>query len=166
MADVASGVAIEEGLDGDEVLFRSVRPDDVKIEGAEWHLSVTAFNDRNRQPSVDRAAIRPDPSDSRKEGSHGIVEFLTGEVRTEVHVVMNPGAPAKQQQEYKVDVFARPIPEDNPEHLPANPAHAQIETAPTFRSNEHFNKLKDKLCRLAERRGFRIIPVGVTIAAP
>jgi hypothetical protein len=163
MADAGGAAVIEEGLDGREVLFRSVRPDEVTAEGSgKWRLSSTAFNDGGRKPSVDRAAIHPNPIEAKKNATDGIVELLTEEVRKD-RIIINADAPAHRQRIYIVNVFAREIRAGNPQGLPENLAHAQIESAPAFQTDSHFKKLKERLCRLAETRPFRIAPAGVAL---
>ena len=152
-----------EVLAGGEVLFRSIRSDEIVINASGWRLSSAAFNDPGKKPSVDRAAIRPDPSLAKKSVSQGVASLLTEEVRTRVQVLVNPTAPPGQQVAYKVNVFARPIPANDPSGQPENPAHAQIESSPEFASNTHFNKLKDKLARIAELRGLVLQPEGVDV---
>ena len=133
---------IEEGLHGDELLYRSILPGDVVVQPSGWRLRSTAFNDRNKKPSVNRACISPDPRDTRRSSSDGVVALVTQEVRTDVRVFVDPNAPANKRTEYKVDVFARPILSGNPDGEQENLAHAQIETEPEYVSKENFNKLK------------------------
>lgn len=154
---------IEEGLRGDERVFRSINSEDVVIVSAGWRLSSTAFNDAGQKPSVDRAAVRPMPKDARLTDACGVAELLTKEVRAINNVPVNPDASQDKQWMYSVDVYARPIEEGNPAGDPENLAHAQIETAPDFKSRNHFKKLKDRLARLAEKRGLLIVPAGMSV---
>jgi hypothetical protein len=153
----------EQGLDGDELLHRSIRPDEVVVDSSGWRLLSTAFNAPDKKPSVDRARIRQDPKESLLAANNGIVQLVTEEVRTGENIYLNPAAkPPDEKKAYKVDVFARPIPEGNVDDVPANAAHAQIESTPEL-TGTHFKKLKDKLCRLAQARPFVIRPEGVDL---
>lgn len=148
----------EQGLDGGELLHRSINPEDVIYTEGAWSLSTTAFNDRNKKPSVDRVAIRPDAHQTKRGPDCGVVALLTHEVRVEALVPLPPDTPASDTSNYVVDVFARPIEKDNPPGEPENRSHAQIESAPEP-TGSRFRKLKEALCRLAERRGFVVAPV-------
>lgn len=153
-----------EGLDGIEVVFRSIRVDDVVLllDTSEWQLSSSAFNDRKMKPSVDRAAIEPDPYIARQSDDDGVVSLQTRDVQTKVDLVINPNdKPPKVKQFYAVSIFARPIPPNDPEGRKENPAHAQIETAPDFANPSHFKKLREKLCRLAR---MVILPPAVKLS--
>lgn len=140
-------------VDGDELLFRRISAGDVAWDGAEWRLSSQAFNDRKMTPSVDRQRLRPDPHDTKLEGTDGVAQLLTADIHAHVRLVKNPNAtPPAPIEFYAVEVVPRPI------DKPPNPAHAQIESAPAIASGSHFKKLKDALCRLTERRAWVVPP--------
>lgn len=136
------------GLVGDEeLLHRSVRPGDVKTgpEGRR-HLSSTAFNDPAMRPSVDRAILR-DVEQSKQAPTDGVCGLVASEIRS-ITDVIHQGT----NKPYNVDVVSRPVPPDNPDGEPPNPAHAQVEVDPNFESPSRFKRLKDSLCRIAETR--------------
>jgi hypothetical protein len=130
-----------------EDLYRRVRKDACKTVGDSLKLSSTAFNDLSKQPSVDRVSMRASPQESQWEPTDGIALLLTEEVRAIVIPVTS--APRDKPAQFVVDVWARPLEE--------NPAHAQIEATPEF-TKSRFDKLKEALVRLAEKRGWVIEP--------
>ena len=143
----------------DEVLWRSIRLEFVTYPNGRKRLSSQAFNDAEWKPSVDRANLRANPSETRLSGTDGIAQLLTSEVRDLTTIVVNPDEKkAGAKAYYKVDVVERAIPVGNPDGLPENPAHAQVEVDPKFANASRFNKLKDALCRLAESRDWVIEP--------
>src|SRR6266478_5735074 len=64
-----------------EELYRSVRPDEYKTIEGKVNISASAFNDRERKPSVDRAWIDRDFKDIRKSPADGITKLIASEVR-------------------------------------------------------------------------------------
>jgi hypothetical protein len=146
-------------VDDAEILHRSVPTEAVAWTSAGWHLSSEAFNDRSWKPSVDRRNERPNAEESKKAQSDGIAQLLAYEIRECNAVIQNPDAPEQQQVAYKLDVKPDPIEEGNPENLPANPAHALVECAPALANKSRFKKVKEALCRLAERRDWVIQPL-------
>src|SRR5690348_10976785 len=93
----------------DEILYRSVRRDQiVPVEGG-MRPSSQAFTDRQMEVSVDRAMLRDhDPRKSQMNPTDAVVSLLVSDVRGTL-----PGRP-----EYAIDVRSDPLPE--------NPAHALI----------------------------------------
>lgn len=142
----------------EDLLYRRVRHDWTVVDGDAVRLTSQAFNDRLFKPSVNRCSIWPDPVCSKVDASDGVVQLLAGEVRQIGGVVHNPAAAIDQQVAYKLEVIARPIALDNAEGLPENPSHAQIESDPMVESRSRFDKIKDALSRLAERRPYAVNP--------
>lgn len=154
VSDVSDGDSVEDA----EVLFRRVRIGEGVTADGKLRLSSQAFNDRGWKPSVNRHALMPDPAETKQDESDGVVQLVASEVRAVGGIVHNPNDPPDKHVTYKLDVLARPIAADNPEGLAVNPAHAQVESDPDVASRTRFDKVKDALARLAERRGWVIEP--------
>jgi hypothetical protein len=138
-----------------ELLHRSFLPTDVNEEGK---LSSTAFNDPQFRPSVDRALLRPNPKDTQRTPECGIAQLLTVEVRA-VDSVARMDLPSGDAPEaYRVDVVERPVEPDHDLGIPANPAHAQIESDPELSNASRFKRLKEALSQLANSRDWPIQP--------
>lgn len=119
-----------------EYLFRSVRLSDAgyRYEDGKVRISASAFNDRNKQPSVDRAfLINNDPCKSQKSASDCVVSLLTKKVRKE--------KVERNGSEFILDVQADPLQE--------NLAHAKIIPSPEYRNDKDFKKVKESLARMA-----------------
>jgi hypothetical protein len=116
----------------DEILYRSVRRDQiVPVEGG-VRPSSQAFTDRRMEVSVDRAKLRDhDPHQSRMSATDAVVSLRVADIRGTL-----PGRPA-----YAIDV--------RPDPLPENPAHAVIYAQPQFANQSVFRKLRDRLAWLA-----------------
>lgn len=137
-----------------EILHRRIFRDDIT---AERRLSSTAFNDRGRKPSVNRATLSGSPAATQESPTDGVVQLVTNDVR-QVSVLRDPKSKEVPAPVHNVDVVERPIAADNPEGLPENPAHAQVEASPEFLTDSRFRKLKEALALLAEKHGFLIEP--------
>ena len=137
-----------------EPLFRAVR-DDVQYYSCDTNgvlrkLSASAFNDRDMEPSVDRASLRPGgPSDSRKSDTDGVISLVAREVRS-IKAVVTLDKKAHPVNNHQVDVV----------HAPEidNHSHALVKTAPTVANDSTFKRLKEALCRLAESKGWAFPP--------
>ncbi|MHB1273313.1 MAG: hypothetical protein ACYCZD_11215 [Rhodanobacter sp.] len=127
----------------DEWLHRRVRLNECQRVQPPKRLSSTAFNDKGRKPSVDRAALRP-AAETKIDESDGVVRLLTASVRGIGIPIAAPNPP-----NFEVDVWARILPE--------NAAHAQIEPLPNM-GDSRFGKLKEALARLAEQEDWVIEP--------
>lgn len=140
-------------VNNDEVLWRSVFPDEVHSSPAEpLHLKSTAFNDRSKKISVDRAVIRVDPNLTKRDATCGIVSLDAKQVR-DIGVFkrkINDGTAI----EHFVDVIPDVI--EPPE--PPNPSHALIVTKPHNNHDGTFKKLKEALVRIASPRGWVLSP--------
>lgn len=125
----------------DEILYRAVAPDPRLLSIGEDRvprISSNAFNDPARRPSVDRAALCSggiDESLARFRPGSGILSLNAGEVRTLSATHGGTG------QIYLVDV--EPVP------LPENVAHAEIFGRPPFDTDKVFDRIKQRLARLA-----------------
>lgn len=126
-----------------EWLHRCVRVGECQSIQPAMRLSSTAFNDKSKKPSVDRAGLRA-AEESKKDVSDGIVRVLAEKVRQIGIPIKAPDPP-----HFQVDVWGRALPE--------NPAHAQIEPLPNM-TGSRFDKLKEALTRLAEKEGWVIEP--------
>jgi hypothetical protein len=146
-------------VEDEEELYRSVRADPQYDEytyndDGELIISYKAFQDRNREPSVDRAELRAfRPEDSKRGEKDGIVSLITQEVRGIGQVVTRVSE--KENISHAVDVIPRPI-EDNE-------SHAQVEVEPNFfgsdnKQNKAFKLLRKSLARLATNRGWTLKP--------
>jgi len=145
-------------VEDDEILHRSVPAAAVHWVSGGWRLSSEAFNDRRMRPSVDRHHLRPDAVDSKRSENDGVAQLVAGEIRACDKVIHNADAAPGQQITYQLDVCPDPIADDNPEGLAPNPAHAVIASHPAVASGSRFKKVKEALCRLAERRDWVIRP--------
>lgn len=122
----------------DELLYRSIRADDVTSVSGRTVLSSTAFNDAAMKPSVDRASIRS-AEEAKRSPSDGVCGLMASEVRS-INSVLHQDS----KLPYRVDVMERPEVD--------NAAHAQVEVDPLFESPSRFKKLKECLCRIAEHQ--------------
>lgn len=120
-------------------------------------FSSTAFNDPGRRPSVDRATLRDSPADTKNDATDGIVSLRTGDIRAIYVEITNPEENG-QKKNYYVDVVSRPVKKDNPDGLPENLAHSQVESDPFMASTSRFRKLKEALAFLASARGWCVDP--------
>jgi hypothetical protein len=117
------------------------------------HFSASCFNDRGAKVSVDRANLRRDADEAKLSPTDGIIKLLTKDIREMAPIPAMDGG-----QDYVIDVHARAILADNPEGLPENLAHAQIEANPDFPNSSRFRKLKEALALLADRSGWFVLP--------
>jgi hypothetical protein len=138
-----------------EELYRSVRPDEYKTVAGKVVISVSAFNDRERKPSVERSWPGREPQDVRNSPTYGVTKLIAAEVRGSSTVAIFDKKGNKTGQ-HAVDVLHRPI-VDCPEE-PDNPAHCQIECDPAIESDGSFKRLKEALAGLATRVGFIVGP--------
>lgn len=139
----------------DELLLRSV-PDNPDCfmcgdTGELLKVRTSAFNDRERKPSVDRQDLRQGaPQSSRKAPSAGVVALIAGEVRGISVATLDKDE--QVQMVHAVDVLHRPLDE--------NYAHAQIECAPHVVSEGAWKRLKEALCRIAQQHGWACRPAS------
>jgi hypothetical protein len=133
-----------------ELLYRRI-PDKEehfkKLGDGQLGLNSTAFNDRYRRPSVDRAGLcGNDPRHTQKEPSAGVVRLPAGEVRG---IALDKqcldkqgldkqgldkqglGKQGKEAEHYRVDVLAAPLSD--------NAAQAVIATDPALDSDKVFS---------------------------
>lgn len=134
--------------------FKSIAP----IE-----LSSTAFNDRSHKPSVDRLRMKASSDDCKLQPTDGLVMLIAGEVRAiDGGIVMGAnnkplvdasGNPTGET--YRIDVLHRPI--EASATTKENAAHTQIETTPAP-GRSPFERIKERLARLADTRGWIVEP--------
>lgn len=149
----------EDQVTDDEQLYRRIpnSREFFSVVDGEPRFSSSAFNDRKHKPSVNRSKIRPDPCETKADPADGITSLIAVEVRA-ITTIKNEGALPNDPELYGIDVIPRPIPADNPDGLPENLAHAQIESNPEFKTSSRFKKLKEALALLANKRGWVIDP--------
>ena len=147
---------MSERVEDTEVLYRRVIFDPVCFEvvGDKIVVTSTAFNDRHKQPSVDRAKLcNAEPAYTQGADKRaGVVSLITEEVRS---ISLQSGG--ETPQTYIVDVVADPVGPDHP-HLVENPAHAEIRADPSISSKGVFQRLRRSLALLAQKRGWLILP--------
>ncbi len=140
-----------------EVLYRSVRGESVAEEyffdRGKLIIRSAAFNDRNKEPSVDRAKLRGfDPSLSRLQETDGIVSLIAHDVRAIKEVETKN---EDKNTVHTVDIIYAPTPE--------NSAHSQIIVNPEFlgtdsKKGKTFRKLRVALAKLATKNGWTLEP--------
>lgn len=145
-------------VDDLEELYRSIRAksDEYKIVAGTLYFSVTAFRDIGRKPSVDRSALRTNPSEAKKSQTDGVAKMIAQEVRGICGIPVDPNKNGKGTKNYAVDVIHRPV--QNQQEEPDNLAHCQIECDPSVESASRFRKVQEALALIATRHGFVIAP--------
>ncbi len=139
----------------EELVFRAVA-DNPQLWGTDQagglRLSGSAFNDRNKEPSVDRESLLAlGAAQSRKSESDGVACLLTGEVRA-IRTVVTLDAKQQPVREHIVDVVHVPVTD--------NAAHAVVRTDPLVSNDGAFRRLKEALCLLANTRGWAYLPAS------
>ncbi len=134
MADTVNDIADEE------ILYRSVRQEEYRLEAGQLIIQSTAFNARSQRISFDRALLRT-AEESRKADDQAVFSVTAAEVRS------IEGARIQSSSLYYVEVVASPI--EN------NSAHAHVEAIPHQEtmpplSAEGFKRLKRELAKLAQ----------------
>ena len=135
-----------------EKVYRSV-PALCVVNSLEGKVSSSAFNDRYRKPSVDRALLVHSAIDTLKEGGVAVLRLNCLEIRRITIPVTDDALIKAGRREYGVDVLPRPK-VDPPDNL----AHAQIESDPAFDSDSRFRKMKESLARLSARSSWAVEP--------
>lgn len=139
-------------VDDSEILYRRIPfgtsgylPD---AEGP-IRLSKSAFSDRGRRISVDRALLTVQGAASTQgDPRNGVVSLLTAKVRAEpVRVMDSKGIHVASQ--HLLDVLAAPLEE--------NPAHAEIVAVPEL-SKAQFHKVQQRLTDLSS---WVVLPIDV-----
>jgi hypothetical protein len=149
----------------DEWLYRLVRSHEYAVREGRVFFSASAFNDRGFKPSVDRSALRHDPSVMKVEATDGVAKCLTETVRASCRIEIDgdavtraKGDPAKLAviPMYFADAVHQPIKRSETEA--ENLAHSQVECTPEMLSSSRFKKLKEALARIATQHGFVVAP--------
>lgn len=148
--------AVSPVLD-EEALLRAVRDDSIYFscasDGSISYLSITAFNDRDSQPSVDRLTLRAGGAgEARKSATDGVLVVHAHAVRA-IKTVNTNDAKGKLLQAHMVDVEHDPLPE--------NHSHALVKAAPILSSGTAFKKLKEALSRIAQANGWAFRPGSI-----
>lgn len=133
----------------EEMVLRSVRNDplcfSVDAAGQLARLSHSAFNDRSKEPSVDRLnLLAHGPTATKKGPTDGVVSLLVADVR-KISSVVSFDEKQRPVAQHAVDVVHDPLAE--------NYAHALVRTAPAVQGDGAFRKLKEALCRIALQSG-------------
>jgi len=137
-----------------EELIRRVSADSTRGDGK---LTSTAFNDPNRQPSVDRRSLRASLDECKVKSTDGLVRLVADEIRKLQIAQIDAATREPAGTNYQIDVMHRPIDLGNDRGEPPNPAHSQIEATPAL-NRSRFDKLKELLARLAEKNGWLVQP--------
>lgn len=138
-----------------EIVLRSIRDQsgEYTFRDGILRVSTTAFNDRDRKPSVDREIIRVIPALAKKSDTDGVLSLVVSDVRLISNVKTNDpkGRPVA---EHSVDV--------TPDPIDGNVSHCLIICRPALHNETVFKKLKEALARLAERGGWRVPPASLS----
>ncbi|MEH2596873.1 hypothetical protein V1278_003786 [Bradyrhizobium sp. AZCC 1577] len=143
-------------IDDSHDLYRSMREGEYTTLNGKVTFSASAFNDRDRKPSVDTSAIRNDPRESRRSPDQGVAKLTAAEVR-KTRAIPIRDAKGNVTGEHSVDVIHRPI-KDDPDGQPDNPAHCQVECHPTMDNDNRFKRLKEALAAIASKYGWVVAP--------
>jgi len=143
-------------VEAEELLLRSIRDSDDYFvcdeSGALLEVKISAFNDREKKPSVDRQMLREGaPESSKLNLSDGVVTLCAKEVRG-VSPVIARDQDGHEISQHAVDVHHRP--------LENNYSHSQVECAPQIASGSAWKRLKEALCRIAVQRGWTCRPAS------
>ena len=138
-----------------EVIFRSVPDNPIMFQtqsDGRPHFSTSAFNDRERQPSVDRACLtNGQPVSSRLTPESGVASLIVARARA-IQTVRTLDSKQCVVFSHQVDVVHVPLVE--------NYAHAQVQASPTPSTDTVFKRLKEALCRLADVGGWAHPPAS------
>ncbi|TFV69415.1 hypothetical protein E4K64_33325 [Bradyrhizobium frederickii] len=143
-------------IDDSHDLYRSVREGEYTTRNGQITFSASAFNDRDRKPSVDTSALRTDPRATRKSPEQGVAKLTAVEVRKTSGIPIRNAA-GEQIAAHEVDVVHRPI-KDDPEGEPDNDAHCQVECHPVMDHDKRFKRLKEALAGIANKYGWVVQP--------
>lgn len=147
-----SVIHIEDSHD----LYRSVREGEYTTHNGKVAFSASAFNDRDRKPSVDTSALRSDPRAARRSADQGVAKLIAADVRKTSAIPIR-NAKGEKIGEHSIDVIHRPI-KDDPSGEPDNPAHCQVECHPTMDNDNRFKRLKEALAAIASKYGWIVAP--------
>lgn len=122
-----------------ECLYRrvSANSDWYHRDNGKYIIEPAAFQDRGRQPSVDRASLLGNPNSAKRDSTDGVICIKAGDVRA---LGVAPGGPVR----HSVDVIYAPSPN--------NKAHALITVKPDFFGDKNAKKNAFKLLRIALAR--------------
>ena len=145
-------------IQDDEALYRSVRGkygEEYAYDNiGQLKISSEAFRDRERKPSVDRAAVKNfNPALSKQNETDGVLSLITADVRA-IGTVKTKTQNADTTV-HAVDVIYDPTPD--------NPAHSKIVVSPEFFGSKNkqrnvFKLLQLALAELAEKNGWPLEP--------
>jgi len=144
-----SGVHVR--VNDDEELFRRIPTYQalIRVEDGKIRLSASAFNDRFKQPSVNRKIILPNPSNTQEDPSDGVI-FLIAEAIRNIAGMVRRNNRGVIEERYVIDIIPDPIINRLDEE--DNPAHALIVSDPDGIRGESFNRLKEALALLGPVR--------------
>lgn len=136
-----------------EIVFRSVldHPSMFTMDSdGRPRFSSSAFNDRERKPSVDRAKLTDgQASSSCQMPESGVVSLIVARTRA-IQTVKTLDSKQCVVFNHEVDVVHVPLDE--------NYAHAEVHSSPALQNDGVFKRLKEALCRLAEAQGWAHLP--------
>ncbi len=138
----------------EENVWRSVKDERIchSVKEGRLKLSASTFNDPEWKPSVDRVCLTDgDAAKSCKQPEAGVVQLEAEAVRQ--IKLATKDKKGNDALSHDVDVQHDPLRE--------NQAHAKVVTAPHVLSEGAFIRLKEALCRIAERHGWVIPPASV-----
>jgi hypothetical protein len=144
-------------VEDSEDLYRSVRASGNEftlVDGA-YKISSSAFDDRDRKPSVDRSPLRPRPEECKLSPTDGVTKLTAAEVRSSCNVKIFDKK-GQVTGVHQVNVIHRPIKASATEK--ENLAHCQIECDPAIDTDARFRRLKEALARIATKHGFVVAP--------
>lgn len=149
----------QDRVQDDEQLYRRVLssvPLLYSMDGGQIRFSSTAFNDRSKQPSVDRARLQNfDPQRSRIAKTDGIVELNAADIRA-IGPIFHQNDSGRSS--HAVDVVPDPIIGDVTLAINQNLAHALIITHPPLTGTSAFKRFKESLAKLATEAGWCVEP--------
>ena len=143
-------------VDDDEILYRRIPAGrklyNYRADGT-IKISSQAFTDREFRVSVDRAKLcNNNPRYTLGDKPGGVVSLVARDIRS-VNELTRNDPKGRPLQQFKIDV--------EPDPLPDNDAHAVIYAIPEFTDADEqaaFHRLCKRLARLAEARGWEILP--------
>lgn len=149
----------QDRVEDDEQLYRRVpnlAPSVYSTEGGQLRFSSTAFNDRSKQPSVNRAKLQNfDPHRSRFTNMDGVIELNTAKIRAIGPIVQQNNSGSSS---HVVNVVPDPIHGEFSLAIKANPAHALIVTQPPLTGPSAFKRFKESLAKIATDTGWCVEP--------
>lgn len=128
-------------VDDSEILYRAVSDRPQYLERAEdgtIRFNSTAFADRARRPSVNRALLTNfNPQTTQRDASDCVVSVIAYDVR-QIY---------EMRSDNKGDIIQTYVADVEPVPLPENPSHAEIFGRPEFDNDKVFRRICLSLVR-------------------